>query len=180
MYGRGFQPAELAASLAISTALVHMASTPASARLSVVSLKLSGVINGIWTVLVIVLASLVIRGAGAVQATGILLIGHTLSAVLILVALKRRGELPSGLIGLSMVSWCCAALLVVLAFARSTQAAYIASLSAAVLLMTPVFIWVSVRIGLKFTGASDGFVRRSIQSLYAVLDLRRAQAPGNL
>jgi hypothetical protein len=118
IYGSAFQPGELAASFAICTALVHMAAAPAAARLTLVSLRLTGIINAVWTVLVIALATSLIRDAGAVDATGVFLIAHVVSALLVLLALKRRAELPPGLLTLSMISLAAAGALAALACAR--------------------------------------------------------------
>jgi O-antigen/teichoic acid export membrane protein len=102
MYGSAFRGAEPAAALAIATSLVHMAAAPASSRLTIVSLRSMGIINAIWAGMVIVLGPLLIPRGGAVPATAIMLAAHLAGAILVLLFLWQRNELPRGLTSLSM------------------------------------------------------------------------------
>jgi hypothetical protein len=102
IYGKAFQGAEPAAAIAVSTALVHMAAAPASSRLTIISLKMMGFINGVWAAMVIALGPLLIPRSGAVPATAIMLSAHLVGAVLVLACLWKRNELPRGLTTLSL------------------------------------------------------------------------------
>ncbi len=53
LYGKDFAGAEFAATLAVATGLIHMSAAPAAARLTVVSLPLTGIINGVWSALLV-------------------------------------------------------------------------------------------------------------------------------
>jgi hypothetical protein len=169
MYSHAFQSAELAASLAICTALVHMAAAPAAARLTIVSLRLTGIINGVWTVLVIGLATWLVRGAGAIEATGIFLVAHCVSAVLVLVALKRLSGLPRGLLSLSMTSLAASVGFAALAYARYGVLGRRIPLSVAIFLATLGLLWIAVRLGHKSMLLPGDFVRRQIREFGAAV-----------
>jgi hypothetical protein len=169
VYSHAFQPAELAASLAICTALVHMASAPAASRLTIVSLRLTGIINGVWTVLVIGLATWLVRGAGAIEATSIFLLAHCVSAVLVLVALKRLAGLPPGLISLSMTSLAASVGFAVLAYARFGVLGRRITLSAAILLATLGVLWVVVRLAHKSRLLPHDFLSQRVREFGAAV-----------
>lgn len=134
-YGKAFRGAEPAAALAIATALVHMAGAPAVSRLTILSLRLIGVVNAIWAVMVIALGAVFIPGGGAVPATAILLAMHLLSAVLVLGGLWRRNALPHGLIAMSLPMMAGSCLFALLAWVRWTHPALRGELSLAVFLL---------------------------------------------
>ena len=157
VYGHAFQPAELPASLAICTGLVHMSGAPASSRLTILSLKLTGIINAIWTVLVIALTTGLIRGAPAIQATAILLVTHAISTLLVLVGLKLRAELPGELVPLSGISLAAAAVFAAVAYARTLQPAQSVPLSAFIIAVTAGLLYAGLRYGHKFALAYGGF-----------------------
>lgn len=98
IYGRAYTPASTATAFALATALVHMGSWAAAQRLSVLSIRLSGVINTIWAAFVAVTATLFLfHSSNATKGAAVYLAAHLLSAVLLLGALKRRGNLPRGM-----------------------------------------------------------------------------------
>ncbi len=104
VYGARYMRAELAAALALSTALIHMAGGPAASRLAVRSLEATGIINLCWTVVVVAASTWLVPGTGSVAAMACFLGAHALSMMLVLTSLGRRGELPQGVARLSMVS----------------------------------------------------------------------------
>lgn len=97
-YGQTYSAAELPAAFAVATVIVHMGISPAASRLTVVSLRWTAVINAIWSVVVIAAGTVLIPNGGATAATATLFSAHVLSAVLVLFALWRLGDLPEGLI----------------------------------------------------------------------------------
>jgi O-antigen/teichoic acid export membrane protein len=163
LYGAAFRPAELAASLAICTALVHMAAAPAASRLTLVSLRLTGIVNAIWTVLVIGLATWLIRDVGAVEATSVFLIAHFVSALLVLVALRHRAALPAGLLTLSVTSLSAAGALAVLAYVRLNWPGQSIPVSIAMLLLTTGLLLATVRSGHKVLVLPSDFLGRRIR-----------------
>ena len=98
LYGKGYTAASAAASLALATAVVHMGSGPASARLTIVSIKTTGVINTVWAILVAIAATFFLFWRGdASKAMLIYLVAHIVSAVLVLVSLATRNCVPAGM-----------------------------------------------------------------------------------
>jgi hypothetical protein len=163
-YGEGYAGAELPVTLAIATALVHMSSASAAARLTIVSLELTGIINGIWAAAVIGLGSWLVPLGGAAAASATFLAAHTLSAVLVLVGLLWLKEAPWSLVALSVPGLAGAVLLSWLGWLRAAHSSLTAPLSAAMLGATIAFLCLTLYLGLK-TRAIDGAtpVLRQIQ-----------------
>ncbi|MDQ2711858.1 MAG: oligosaccharide flippase family protein [Acidobacteriota bacterium] len=104
IYGKAYTAAATTTALALATALVHMGSWAAAQRLSVLSIRLSGIINAIWAVFVGVTATVfLLRSSDAAKGAAVYLAAHLLSAVLLLVALKSKGNLPTGMT--TVFSW---------------------------------------------------------------------------
>jgi O-antigen/teichoic acid export membrane protein len=179
LYGESFRRAELAASLAMCTAVIQMASEPAASRLMIISVRLMGIINGVWTLLVIGLGSWFIRGFAAVEATNILLLAHAVSAVLVLVSLKRLGELPRGLFSLSLTSIAAAGSFAAFAWARFTRPNQTVALSVSILVLTLALGWVAVRLACKFALSSNDFPRGRIRDFAVALLLRSQSTPAS-
>jgi len=100
VYGKSFSGAEAAIVILLATGIVHMSGMAASQRLSIVGLRAIGVINTIWAVLTAALGVWLVPKAGATGAALAFLISHTLSQVLVIVALARLDELPNGFLPL--------------------------------------------------------------------------------
>ncbi len=127
VYGQRYAGAELAVSLLLATAIVHMAGQPAAQRLSIVRLRAVGIINVIWSVLLVVLGFALIRGQGAVGAAIAFLIAHTASNVLVALFLHREGTSPAGFFITITTATLGAVAMAVLAYARSNSTAHLAS-----------------------------------------------------
>lgn len=98
VYGKAYIPASTATALALATALVHMGSWAAAQRMSVLSIRLSGVINATWAAFVAVTATVfLLQTSNATKGAAVYLAAHLLSAALLFVALKCRGNLPQGM-----------------------------------------------------------------------------------
>jgi hypothetical protein len=132
-----------------------MASAPASSRLTILSLKLTGIINAVWTILVISVGTGLIRGAAAIDATAIFLVTHTVSAILVLVALKHLNEAPKGLFRLSLISLIGTIVMAVLAWLRWLRPSETVQLSAAILTVTLALVASTLHLGSKFAGPLD-------------------------
>jgi O-antigen/teichoic acid export membrane protein len=102
LYGRAFGGAEAAASIAIATALVHMAGAPAVSRLTILSLRMIGAVNGLWAVAVMALGPVFIPRGGAVPATAIMLAMHLVNTILVLACLWKKRALPANLTAISI------------------------------------------------------------------------------
>lgn len=100
VYGKSFSGAEAAIVILLATGIVHMSGMAASQRLSIVGLRAIGIINTIWAILTVGLGIWLVPRAGAAGAALAFLISHTLSQVLVVVALARLDELPDGFLSL--------------------------------------------------------------------------------
>ncbi len=124
LYGRSYAPAAAACCISLATAVVHMGSAPASAQLTIVSIRFTGVINTIWAVLVASSATLLFLGHKVASgnlawiAALIYLGAHLVSALLVIAALSRRKVLPGGVANISVLGWSVAVVLAALALIR--------------------------------------------------------------
>ena len=99
LYGNGYAGAGTTIALGLATAVAHMGNAPAAARLTIVSLRATAVINTIWAVFVAVAATLLlVRGGSAWQAMARVLSGaHVLSALAGSAGtLRQKDNLPRG------------------------------------------------------------------------------------
>jgi O-antigen/teichoic acid export membrane protein len=104
IYGRSFTSAEAAVSILLATGILHMTGLPAAQRLSIVGLRTTGVINAVWAILLAAFGVLLIPKAGAAGAALAFLISHTVSQLLVIMALSRLGDLPKGYVRLFTVT----------------------------------------------------------------------------
>lgn len=136
-YGHSYAAAEIPAAFAVATVIVHLGISPASSRLTVISLRWTAVINAIWSVVVVVAATLFIPRGGATAATAILFGAHALSAVLVLFALWRLSALPDGLPGVAALNVAIALLICGVSWLRAVHPEH-SLLANCLLLTTPV------------------------------------------
>jgi O-antigen/teichoic acid export membrane protein len=104
VYGKSFTGAEAAVSILLATGILHMSGLPAAQRLSIVGLRVTGIINTVWAILLAGLGIALIPNAGATGAALAFLISHAVSQSLVLVALARIGNLPKGYLSLFTVT----------------------------------------------------------------------------
>ena len=98
LYGHSYTAASATVAVALAIAVAHMGNAPAAARLSIVSIRLTGVINTVWAFFVAVAGTLVLLHRGtATLAMVIYFAAHVLSAALVLFALTRRDFVPKGM-----------------------------------------------------------------------------------
>ncbi len=134
LYGKGYAGAGTTIALALATAVAHMGNAPAAARLTIVSLRATAVINTIWAVFVAAAATvLLLRGGSAWQAMGVYYLGHVLSATLVLLVLKRKDNLPKGMISLFAMAMVALALGSGLAMLRAAAPGRLGSTTAGLL-----------------------------------------------
>jgi O-antigen/teichoic acid export membrane protein len=148
MYGKSFSGAALAGTLAVATGLVHMSAAPAAARLNVVSLRHTSVVNGAWTLLIIGLGTRLIHTGGARQATATFLVAHVAAAVMVVVMLLNLRAVPGALTAVSVPGIAGSVLLAGLGWLRSIRGEQ-AAISAIMLVVTGLLIWMSVYLGRK-------------------------------
>ncbi len=105
MYGRTYGMAALAVSTGVAVAVLQMGNAPPSARVSVVSIRSTAVINTAWALFTAAAGTLLMLHRGsAASAMGVFLAAHIVIAVMVLVVLYRRDHLPAGMIPLFLTS----------------------------------------------------------------------------
>jgi hypothetical protein len=153
VYGRTYAAASAATALALATAVIHMASAPASARLTIVSIRLAGVINTAWAVFVAVSATVLFFwgtsawATAACKGTLIYLTAHLISAALVLFALSRKKCVPKGMTATFLIATLVVLTLASLSFLRTAQPASTASISALMLAICLSSLAVLLRLG---------------------------------
>lgn len=119
LYGKTYAPAAMTVAVGLAIAVVHMGNAPAAARLTIVSIKSTGVINTVWAIFVAAAASLfLIYGGGAWQAMAIYFVGHVLSSTLVLITLNKKDHVPAGMSLLFAFATVSTAILAGLAYVR--------------------------------------------------------------
>ena len=140
LYGKAFAGGVLTASLSVATAIIHMSAAPAAARLGIVSLKLTGIINALWSLLVFSFAFAVVVPNGAAGASALYLGVHLLSAALVAIALRRSDDLPAGVSGVLIIGALTSVLLGVIAWMRQVFPASQWILAGAMVLIAAIAI----------------------------------------
>lgn len=147
LYGSAYRGAELASSIAIATVLIHMGSAPAAYRLTIVSLRITGIVNLFWAVLVLASGSWFVPGGGAVAAVASFFAAHVVSMILVLIWLRRRRVLPPIVIGLSALNLLIASGLLGLSWLRASNGLHPAPAAAACLALTGAAVCYLWRVG---------------------------------
>ncbi len=120
LYGHTYDSAALATACGLAVAVVHMGNAPAAARLTIVSIRATGVINTVWAVVVAGAASIFFfRQGSAAAAMTIYFMAHLFAGGLVLVTLKRKDHVPQGMIASYLIGAINSALLIVLALVRN-------------------------------------------------------------
>jgi O-antigen/teichoic acid export membrane protein len=153
LYGHSYAPAAAACCISLATAVVHMGSAPASAQLTIISIRLTGVINTIWALLVASSATLLFLGrnvaGGNLAWIGALIYlgAHLASAFLVIAVLWKRNSLPRGVAKISILGWAMALLLALLAFLRLRHPALTLPISLLMLALCLVSSALILRVG---------------------------------
>ena len=155
-YGRTYQSAGLAVAFALAVAVVHMGNAPAAARLTIVSIRATGVINTVWAIFIAIAASMLMlsqahrwsAGASA-TAMAIYFAGHVLSSALVLLTLHRKDHVPAGMLSLFLLTSSAAVTLAALALLRTGTAPGL--LTAIMSVLAVVFLAALVRLGRRYS-----------------------------
>lgn len=121
LYGHAYQGAELTCSIAVATVLIHMGSAPAAYRLTIVSLRVTAIINLIWTAVVFGAGTWLIPRQGATAAVEAIFAAHVLSMFLGLIWLRRHSTLPTVIISVSLLNLLMAGVLLAISWARASN-----------------------------------------------------------
>ncbi|SDF22381.1 lipopolysaccharide biosynthesis protein [Terriglobus roseus] len=150
IYGQVYANAALAVCIAVGVAVIQMGNAPPSARLSVVSIRLTAVINTAWAVTTALLGTaLMLHGGNAAQAMAVFLAAHILIALLVLIGLQRRDRLPSGMVSLFIISTSGIVSLALLSAVRVTHPADSGLLSLLMLCVVTLCTMLLYRLGKK-------------------------------
>jgi O-antigen/teichoic acid export membrane protein len=151
IYGSTYEAAGITTAIALAVAVVHMGSAPATARLSIVSIRATGIINTIWAIFVAIAASMFLLSRGsAAGAMTIYLAAHILSSVLVLSVLAWRDHIPRGVIPVFSFGSCTGIVLAALSLLRSRHPDLTLSIT---LIMTAIAA--AAVTGLFFLGRSN-------------------------
>lgn len=141
LYGRAYAPAAVCVAVALAVAVVHMGNAPAAARLSIVSIRATGIINTVWAVFVALAATLFLFvGGGAWLAMGIYFVAHVLSSTLVLITLRAKDHVPAGMTWLYLFSILMAGSLASAAVVRSYHPALTLPVTSAMLALLGISI----------------------------------------
>lgn len=147
-YGHAYSAAAAAASVALVTAVVHMGNAPAAARLSIVSIRTTGIVNAFWALVVASGATIFFfHGGNAYQGALLYLAGHLLSAALTLLSLGRKNCVPKGLNRIFVLSSFASLALVALALLRAARPDLTSWLTLSMALLATASLWALVSIG---------------------------------
>ena len=150
IYGKSYAGAEGAAALALATAVFHMGNSPAFARLSVISLRVTGLINTVWAITVGAFATLLLFGGSALEGAAIYLGAHAFSSALVFVSLRSRRSLPAGTILVFGLGAGSSLLLSVLAVLRSGFPYFSTVLTVAMSVIFVVSTVIVAKIGRRY------------------------------
>ena len=135
-YGKAYAPAAVTASLGLAIAVAHMGNAPASARLSIVSIRDTALTNTGWAIFVALAATLFLFHPGtAAEAMAIYLVAHVLVAGVVLLVLHRKDYVPRGMTSIFVIGSLTSLLLPALAFFRERRPAASLPITAAMLLI---------------------------------------------
>jgi len=155
LYGRSFVAAEIATLLLLATAIIHMSGQAGAQRLSIIKLRATGIINGLWAVLLIVFGFVLIPAAGAAGAAAAFLAAHAISNLLANFSLRRYEVLPPGYLTTILLTIVSALLLASLGYARALKPEHLVSLTLWILA-----IWVAEMLVVAVVGLRNGCLPR--------------------
>lgn len=148
VYGHTYSGAGITVAIALCVAVVHMGNAPAAARLTIVSIRSTGIINTIWAIFVALAATVfLLHGGSARRAMTIYLAGHLLSAALVLFVLARKDWIPPGMAKVVLLGTSTSVALAILAIARDRHPALSLALTGAMAALFAVSISLLLLIG---------------------------------
>ncbi len=170
LYGRPYGGAAVTTAFALAIAVVHMGNSPTAARLTILSIRTTGLINTAWAISVALAATVfLLHGGSAAEGMAIYLAAHVLSASLVLLALSRGGHVPAGVTWTFLLTTGTAVLLSVLAAVRTRRPDLLLSVSALMLLIWTVALWALVTLGKRHGWLPD---RGTLQRLSRAFQAR--------
>jgi O-antigen/teichoic acid export membrane protein len=160
-YGKHYLNATLPSTFAVATVLIHLGNAPAASRLNIVSLRATGIVNGVWALVVVALGNKLVPIGGATAAVAALFSAHLISALLVVVALWRIGALPPGIGAIAGLNIAGALGFAWLAWMRAIHPNYAIGLNAVILAFAA-----GVSITLVRFAQNNGFLQRPLDFRY--------------
>ena len=169
LYGRSYRAAALTVAMALAVAVVHMGNAPAAARLTIVSVRTTGVINTVWAVFVAAVGTaLLLHGGTAWEGMAILLAAHLLSSTLVLATLHRRDHLPDGMAMVFAVGALSSVTLALCAVWRASHPSLEVALTLLMVIISVLTSWALFVLGRRFRWLPS---RSALQALIAKVPL---------
>ena len=175
IYNLSYGTASVTVAVALTLAVMHMGNAPAAARLSIVSIRASAVINTVWAMFVGVAGTLImLHGGSAAMAMGVYLLAHTLSSILVLSVLASKSCLPRGLPLTFAVATGGTGALAALAALRATHPQATNMLTVSMLLVMTLGLGTLLALGRRYHWLPNRAALRDIfQSFNTLLRARR-------
>ena len=150
IYGHAYDAAAITTAVALGVAIVHMGSGPASARLTIVSIRWSGVINTIWAVFVALASTAFLLNHGSAgRAMAIYLGAHVLSSALVLMVLSSKDHLPRGMLLIFLLGSGSGIVLAGLSVVRTQYPGYALPITLVMLVLSALSATVLLFVGRK-------------------------------
>ncbi len=165
LYGHAYAPAAAATALGLAVAVVHMGNSPAAARLTILSIRTTGVINTVWAIFVAAAGTVLLlgrNGGSAAVAMTVYLLGHLLSTVMVLGALRRHRAVPQGMTAVVLLGSLTAVALAGLAWTRGLLPAHAAALSLGMLALLAAALTALARLGRQHHWLPSAAVAREL------------------
>ena len=114
LYGHHYDNASFAAAVAMAVAVVQMGNAPASARMSIVSIRWVALGNTAWAIFVAAAGTWsLLHHGNAAAAMSVFLVAHILLSLVVFAVLRRHGHLPRGVLavfftstfGIGLLAW---------------------------------------------------------------------------
>ena len=148
-YGPAYAASEVPIVILLATAMIHMGGAPAAQRLSIANLRATAIINFMWSVLIVVLATVLVPRSGVTGAALAFFLAHAFSYWIVILALARAGELPPGYLPMAVVTMISATSLPAFAYFRSIVPSQRLSITAGMLLLAPTLLLLLMRVAVR-------------------------------
>ena len=170
LYSSAYSHAAVAVAFGLAVAAMSTANGPAAARLSILSVKATGIMNAAWAAFV-ALSGLIfmVHGGDAATVMMIFLGGHTLTSIFVLTALHRRNSLPRGMVGVCAIATGSTIALAILSTWRAAHPERTMPLTAAMILLAAASMAALIGMGRRYgwiptraaLGELVGYMKRS-------------------
>jgi hypothetical protein len=126
-----------------------MGGAPAAQRLSIANLRATAIINLMWSVLIVGLATVLVPRSGVTGAALSFFFAHAFSYSTVILALARARGLPPGYLPLALVTIISAISLPAFAYFRSVVPSQRLSITAGMMLLAPVLLLLLMRVAVR-------------------------------